>query len=152
MVQYLLARFTTITAPHQVAYYVPFISPFETKGRTKYQTKRPKKPLNPTSPLANFSFCTGFCFDVLCRDNPFIDNPNSSEYNVPARVRSESNHFWNENRWISLNIPNNWTVILSFRWTHCTLIYKRLPTAHLQITSCLRCKFILFYIIDCCTV
>lgn len=29
----------------------------------------------------------GFCFDILCADEPVIDDPNSPDYNVPRRVR-----------------------------------------------------------------
>ena len=28
----------------------------------------------------------GFCFDVLCDDQPIVDNPKSKEYNVESRV------------------------------------------------------------------
>lgn len=28
----------------------------------------------------------GFCFDILCSDEPFMDDPNSPEYNVDAKV------------------------------------------------------------------
>ena len=29
---------------------------------------------------------SGFCFDVLCTDEPIIDDPNSADYNVDERV------------------------------------------------------------------
>lgn len=28
----------------------------------------------------------GFCFDVLCSDDPMIDDPESPEYNIDTRV------------------------------------------------------------------
>ena len=34
----------------------------------------------------HYSAPSGFCFDVLCRDQPFIDNPKSPDYNVISRV------------------------------------------------------------------
>lgn len=30
----------------------------------------------------------GFCFDVLCSDEPIVDDPESADYNVPERVSS----------------------------------------------------------------
>lgn len=29
----------------------------------------------------------GFCFDVLCKDDPIIDNKHSRDYNVDKRAR-----------------------------------------------------------------
>lgn len=31
----------------------------------------------------------GFCFDILCNDEPIIDNKHSTEYNVDRRVSPE---------------------------------------------------------------
>jgi len=30
----------------------------------------------------------GFCFDILCGDDPIIDNPDLPDYNVPDRTKS----------------------------------------------------------------
>lgn len=30
----------------------------------------------------------GFCFDILCSDEPIVDDPMSPDYNVPERVSS----------------------------------------------------------------
>ena len=37
-----------------------------------------------------FFLCTtgGFCFDVLCQDEPMMDNPDLEGYNVDERVHS----------------------------------------------------------------
>lgn len=29
----------------------------------------------------------GFCFDILCYDEPIIDDPKSPDYNVPKRLK-----------------------------------------------------------------
>ena len=29
---------------------------------------------------------SGFCFDIVCSDQPIIDNPKSKDYNVDERV------------------------------------------------------------------
>lgn len=34
----------------------------------------------------HYSAPNGFCFDVVCRDEPFIDNPKSADYNVVKKV------------------------------------------------------------------
>jgi len=34
----------------------------------------------------NYASPPGFCFDILCRDEPFIDNPNLPDYNVGQKV------------------------------------------------------------------
>ena len=40
-----------------------------------------------TSVLYNqYQAPSGFCFDVLCSDEPIIDDENSSDYNVDERV------------------------------------------------------------------
>ena len=38
----------------------------------------------------NYFLCTtgGFCFDVLCQDEPMMDNPDLEGYNVDERVHS----------------------------------------------------------------
>lgn len=35
----------------------------------------------------------GFCFDILCTDEPIIDNKRSTEYNVVRRVSPKFPHF-----------------------------------------------------------
>lgn len=32
----------------------------------------------------------GFCFDILCNDEPIVDNPNSLMYNVDRKVRNHN--------------------------------------------------------------
>lgn len=34
----------------------------------------------------HYSAPAGFCFDVQCNDEPFIDNPRSPDYNVVRKV------------------------------------------------------------------
>lgn len=34
----------------------------------------------------HYSAPNGFCFDVICKDEPFIDNPKSADYNVVKKV------------------------------------------------------------------
>lgn len=33
----------------------------------------------------------GFCFDVLCADEPMIDDPDSPDYNIDKKVRNNAN-------------------------------------------------------------
>jgi lysosomal alpha-mannosidase len=41
----------------------------------------------------NYGPPPGFCFDILCADEPFIDNKHSPDYNVDSKVRPFSLHF-----------------------------------------------------------
>jgi hypothetical protein len=46
-----------------------------------------------TSVLYNhYSAPKGFCFDVLCEDDPIIDNINSADYNVDEKVGLSTFH------------------------------------------------------------
>lgn len=35
---------------------------------------------------SHYSAPSGFCFDILCNDEPIIDDPQSFDYNVDRRV------------------------------------------------------------------
>lgn len=35
----------------------------------------------------------GFCFDVLCRDEAIVDDPDSADYNIDQRVHRFINRF-----------------------------------------------------------
>ena len=41
----------------------------------------------------HYSAPIGFCFDVVCRDEPFIDNPRSADYNVVKKVSERKQQF-----------------------------------------------------------
>ncbi|XP_046463564.1 lysosomal alpha-mannosidase-like [Daphnia pulex] len=40
----------------------------------------------------HYSAPNGFCFDVVCRDEPFIDSPRSADYNVVKKVKDLEAH------------------------------------------------------------
>lgn len=41
-----------------------------------------------TAMFNSYSPPPGFCFDVLCADEPMIDDPDSPDYNINKRVRN----------------------------------------------------------------
>jgi len=41
-----------------------------------------------TAMFNGYSPPPGFCFDVLCADEPMIDDPDSPDYNIDRRVRN----------------------------------------------------------------
>ncbi|XP_066593863.1 lysosomal alpha-mannosidase isoform X1 [Prorops nasuta] len=67
----------------------------------------------------------GFCFDVLCSDDPVIDDPESPDYNVDQRLGSFLTYSTNQARYFRTN-----NIILTmggdFTYQHADMWYKNL--------------------------
>lgn len=65
----------------------------------------------------NYGPPAGFCFDILCDDEPIIDDKYSPDYNVDRRVsKPQTLHIKNT----SLTLKN-----LTFLFTHKTFSYTK---------------------------
>ncbi|KAI4469630.1 alpha-mannosidase [Holotrichia oblita] len=88
----------------------------------------------------------GFCFDILCLDEPIVDNPYSYEYNVDKKVCKQLYALTDlgPEDWVDLNALRGYGSYATSRRNHCKLVSinptqqnPQLDVPELNFQSCL---------------